>query len=329
MEDPIQFALERIKEEIAKKVVGKDSLIEDILACFIASGHILIEGLPGLAKTLIVKTFSSLLGLSFKRIQFTPDLLPSDLIGTLIFLQHKAKFSVRRGSLFANIILLDEINRAPAKVQSALLEAMEEKQITIGRKTYCLPRPFFVLATENPIEEEGTYPLSEAQKDRFLMKVLTDYPTYQEEIKIVEKVSKDFFCDNERNIENNKAQIFPNSLILEFRKRANEVTISKEITEYIVSIVSATRPQVNNKMDRLPYFSYIDFGASPRSSIALQSLSKVIAMFDGRNYVTPDDIKKLSFPVLRHRLKLSYEAIAENITADDIIKSILNIIPQP
>ena len=293
MEDSIQLSLEKIKGEIAKKVVGKDSLVEGVLACFIAGGHVLIEGLPGLAKTLIVKTFASLLGLSFKRIQFTPDLLPSDLIGTLIFLQHKAKFSVRRGSLFANLVLLDEINRAPAKVQSALLEAME-------------------------------------QKDRFLMKLLADYPTYDEEIKIVEEISKSFFLDDEKKIETDTQAIFPNSLLLEFRKCASEVIVSKEITEYIVSIVSATRPQTNNnKLVGSPYFPYIDFGASPRSSIALQSLSKVIAMFDGRSYVTPDDVKKLSYPVLRHRLKLSYEAIAENITADDVIKSILSIIPQP
>ena len=328
MEDSIQLNLERIKEEVSKKVIGKDSLVENILACFIAGGHVLIEGLPGLAKTLIVKTFASLLGLSFKRIQFTPDLLPSDLIGTLVFLQHKGKFSVRCGSLFANLILLDEINRAPAKVQSALLEAMEEKQITIGRKTYPLPKPFFVLATENPIEEEGTYPLSEAQKDRFLMKLLANYPTHDEEVKIVENISKNFFND-EKDKENEIAPVFSNNLLLEFRKCATEVIVSKEITNYIVSIVSASRPSENNKLRSLPYISYIDFGASPRCSIALQSLSKVIAMFDGRNYVTPDDVKKLCYPVLRHRLKLSYEALAENITADDVIKSILNIVPQP
>ncbi|MGP1440007.1 MAG: AAA family ATPase, partial [Treponema sp.] len=286
------------------------------------------EGLPGLAKTLIVKTFASLLGLSFKRVQFTPDLLPSDLIGTLIFLQHKGKFSVRRGSLFANLVLLDEINRAPAKVQSALLEAMEEKQITIGRKTYPLPEPFFVLATENPIEEEGTYPLSEAQKDRFLMKLLATYPTYEDEIEIVKKISESFFNDEKEN-EKDNTFLFSKDLLLEFRKRASEVTVSKEITEYIVSIVASSRPQENNKMKGLPYLSYIDFGASPRSSIALQSLSKIIAMFNCRNYVIPDDIKRLSFPVLRHRLKLSYEAIADNVSADDVIKSILNTVPQP
>ena len=328
MEDSLQLALKKIKEEVSKKVIGKDSLIEDVLACFIAGGHVLIEGLPGLAKTLIVKTFASLLGLSFKRIQFTPDLLPSDLIGTLIFLQHKGKFSVRRGSLFANLVLLDEINRAPAKVQSALLEAMEEKQITIGRKTYPLPEPFFVLATENPIEEEGTYPLSEAQKDRFLMKLLATYPTYEDEIEIVKKISESFF-DNEKENEKDSSFLFSKDLLLEFRKRASEVTVSKEITEYIVSIVASSRPQENNKMKGLPYLSYIDFGASPRSSIALQSLSKIIAMFNGRNYVIPDDIKRLSFPVLRHRLKLSYEAIADNVSADDVIKSILNTVPQP
>ena len=326
MEDSILLALDEIKKEIAKKVIGKDFLIEGVLACFIAGGHVLIEGLPGLAKTLIVKTFASLLGLSFKRIQFTPDLLPSDLIGTLIFLQNKGKFSIRRGSLFANLVLLDEINRAPAKVQSALLEAMEEKQITIGRRTYPLPSPFFVLATENPIEEEGTYPLSEAQKDRFLMKLLANYPSYEEEVKIVEEVSKSFFCEEKKN---ESFPIFHNSLLLEFRKTANEVIVSKEITEYIVSIVQASRPNVENKMGALQYLSYIDFGASPRCSIALQSLSKINAMFNGRNYVTPDDVKKLCYPVLRHRLKLSYEALAENITADDIIKSILNIVPQP
>ena len=328
MEDSIQLAVEKIKKEMAKKIIGKGSLIEYVLASFIVGGHVLIEGLPGLAKTLIVKTFASLLGLSFKRIQFTPDLLPSDLIGTLIFLQHKNKFSVRRGSLFANIILLDEINRAPAKVQSALLEAMEEKQITIGRKTYPLPNPFFVLATENPIEEEGTYPLSEAQKDRFLVKLLANYPSYEEEIKIVEEVSKNFFIDEKKD-GGEVTPFFSNSLLLEFRKHARDVVISKEITEYIVSIVSASRPNVDSKIRDLPYLSYIDFGASPRSSIALQSLSKVIAMFNCRNYVTPDDVKSLAYPVLRHRLKLSYQAIAENVTSDDVIKSILSIIPQP
>ena len=326
MDESLKLKVEEIKKEVSKKVIGKDSLIEGVLACFIAGGHVLIEGLPGLAKTLIVKTFASLLGLSFKRIQFTPDLLPSDLIGTLIFLQHKGKFSVRRGSLFANIVLLDEINRAPAKVQSALLEAMEERQITIGRKTYPLPEPFFVLATENPIEEEGTYPLSEAQKDRFLMKLLANYPTYDEEVKIVEEVSKSFFYENKKT---ESSPIFPSSLLLEFRKAASEVTTSKEITEYIVSIVQASRNNEKNKVKTLPYLSYIDFGASPRCSIALQSLSKINAMFEGRDYVTPDDVKKLCYPVLRHRLKLSYEAIAENVSPDDVIKSILSIVPQP
>ncbi len=331
MEDFNSFSpyeiIEKIKGSLSSNIVGQLPLIESILMCFIAGGHVLIEGLPGLAKTLTSKTFASLFNLSFKRIQFTPDLLPSDLIGTLVFLQKKARFSFRRGSLFANIVLLDEINRSPSKVQSALLEAMEEKHVTIGRKTYPLPFPFFVLATENPIEEEGTYPLSEAQKDRFLMKMLLDYPTKEEELTILDKVSNSFF-DNECVQNEKNGPLFNLDIVLSLKKAASKVVISKEVSQYIVSIVCATRPD-RLKEKNSSYLSYIEFGASPRASIALHSLSKIKALFENRDYVIPSDVKELSFPVLRHRLRLSYEAIADGVSCESIIKTILDLIPQP
>jgi hypothetical protein len=317
--------LDSIMEAMAQRVVGQKSLIEGVLMGFIAGGHVLIEGLPGLAKTLLARTFASLLQTSFKRIQFTPDLLPSDIIGTLIFLQQKGRFALRRGSIFSNIILLDEINRAPAKVQSALLEAMEERQVTIGRKTYSLPEPFFVLATENPIEEEGTYPLCEAQKDRFLIKLIANYPTPDEEERIVERISKSFF-DNVKLYE--EKQIFSLEKLTAIRDYVQTIKVSKEITRYIVSLVNHTRPAVI-KEKHFDYATYIDFGSSPRGSIAMQGLAKIVAMFNARTFVIPDDIKYIAPLVLRHRLKLSYQAVADNVSADDVISSILNTVKQP
>lgn len=317
--------LEPVIKAMSEKIVGQKSLIEGVLMCFIAGGHVLIEGLPGLAKTLLAKTFASLLQTSFKRIQFTPDLLPSDIIGTLIFLQQKGRFALRRGSIFSNIILLDEINRAPAKVQSALLEAMEERQVTIGRKTYTLPDPFFVLATENPIEEEGTYPLSEAQKDRFLIKLIADYPHPDEEERIVEKISCTFFNNKELS---EKKEIFPLEKLSDIRDYVQTIKVSKEITSYIVSIVSHTRPSFI-KEKNLDYASYIDFGSSPRASIAMHVLAKIFAMFNARSFVIPDDIKRVAPLVLRHRIKLSYQALADEVSADNVISSILNTVKQP
>lgn len=317
--------LEPVMGAMEKKIVGQKSLIEGVLMCFIAGGHVLIEGLPGLAKTLLARTFASILQLSFKRIQFTPDLLPSDITGTLIFLQQKGRFVLRRGSIFSNVILLDEINRSPAKVQSALLEAMEEKQVTIGRKTYSLPDPFFVLATENPIEEEGTYPLSEAQKDRFLIKLIADYPSTHEEIEIVEKVSNSFF---ESRVLNEEKVIFPSEKLELIRQHIQTIKVSKEITNYIISLVSYTRCEFI-KDKHFDYAAYIDFGCSPRASIAMHVLVKIVAMFKNRTFVTPDDVKYIAPLVMRHRLKLSYQAVADEVSADDVISRILNTVKQP
>ena len=320
--------LEKFKASMARTIVGQDVLIEGILMCFIAGGHVLIEGAPGLAKTLISKTFANLINASFKRIQFSPDLLPSDIVGNLVFLQDRARFAYRRGPIFANIILLDEINRAPAKVQSALLEAMQEGQVTIGRRCYPLPSPFFVLATENQIEEEGTYPLSEAQKDRFFMKLLATYPSKNEEITILEKIAPSFFSEPtdvlQTRMEKDDGLTFEEINFL--KQSAKSVVVSREIDEYIVSIVEASRP---NKNKAFPYLSYIEEGASPRASIALHASSQIYAMFHGRSYVIPEDIKYLSLPILRHRIKPSYDAIAENISADEIIEKILNSVAQP
>lgn len=339
--------LDEVRAFMKTRVVGQDALIESIMLCFVAGGHILIEGLPGLAKTLTAKTFAQIFDLSFRRVQFSPDLLPSDLTGNLIFLQHTGRFAMRRGPIFTNICLLDELNRAPAKVQSALLEAMEEHQVTIGRKTHTLKEPFFVLATENPIEEEGTYQLSQAQKDRFLMKVMAEYPSKMEEVQIVEKVTNLHFSSssdtqNEQigitSLVSPSKAVFSHKILSILRNKANSVNVSSEITDYIVSLVSATRPDRNTKKQNTGTFSqsksgdclsYIDVGSSPRASIALQVLAKILAMFRGRSYVLPQDVKHLALPVLRHRIKLSLEALADGIREEDIITSILNTVPQP
>ena len=322
----VDVILERFKASMAKKVVGQDALIGQILMCFIANGHVLIEGSPGLAKTLIAKTFASLLDLSFKRIQFSPDILPSDIVGSLIFLQNKARFAYRRGPIFSNVILLDEINRAPAKVQAAMLEGMQERQVTIGRRTYALPNPFFVLATENPIEEEGTYPLSEAQKDRFLMKLVADYPSVEDEMKILEQVAPSLLQENAKETTEKQTCLTLDEISF-LREKAQTVTVSKEIVNYIVSIVKATRREKEKNAEEQPI--YIENGASPRASIALYTVSKIYAMLSGRSYVLPEDIKSLSLPILRHRIKPSYEALAEGISVDEIIKQILDNVAQP
>ena len=330
--------VENFKAKMAERIVGQQELIEGILTAYIAGGHVLLEGVPGLAKTLIVKTFAELSNVSFKRIQFTPDLLPADLIGTLIYQQSIGKFSVRRGPVFANIVLADEINRAPAKVQSALLEAMAEGQVTIGENSFSLPAPFFVLATQNPIEQEGTYPLPEAELDRFLLKLFVPYPSIEEEINIVNKFSS---LGSSQNMGQNLGQssnINPAEAVLTLenlktlRNAVEQVKCSPEITSYIVSIIAATRPVKNVKQDDYihgNYLSYILYGASPRAGIAIQKCAKIKALFNGRDYVIPEDVKAVAYAALRHRLKLSYEAAADNLTADDIIEKLLGIVPQP
>ena len=325
---------EACRAEAAKRIVGQTELLDGILTAIIADGHVLLEGVPGLAKTLAVKTFADMSGLAFKRIQFTPDLLPADVTGTLIYEQATGNFSVRQGPVFTNLLLADEINRAPAKVQSALLEAMAERQVTIGEKTYALPKPFLVLATQNPIEQEGTYNLPEAELDRFLMKLHVSYPTNEEEFSII-KQSAQASDPSKIKLE----QILSAETIAQMRQALPSVACDDKIIEYIVSIVSVTRPEQkakNKAADRAShgarredFLRYITFGASPRAGIALQKCAKAQAMLDGRTYVLPDDVKKVVPAVLRHRLVLSYEAAADGLTTDDIIAKILATLPVP
>jgi len=317
--------IEECRKELAKRIVGQHEMINGLLAALVAGGHILLEGVPGLAKTLAVKSLAEITGLDFKRIQFTPDLLPADLTGTMIWEQASGNFSVRRGPVFANVILADEINRAPAKVQSALLEAMEEKQVTIGETSIPLPDPFFVLATENPIEHEGTYSLPEAELDRFLMKLLIVYPAPMEELEIVKKSAPFNAAAHDKGP--------PLSAVLNrealglLRGTADSIHIDEDISKYIVSIVTATRPASTRNTGGV--YRYVSFGASPRASIALYRCSRILAMFGGRNFVSPEDVKTAALPVLRHRIVLSYEAEAEGMDADAVISRILNHVPVP
>jgi MoxR-like ATPase len=304
-------------------------MIDGLLVSLVAGGHILLEGVPGLAKTLAVKSLAEITGLEFKRIQFTPDLLPADLTGTMIWEQSKGNFSVRRGPVFANVILADEINRAPAKVQSALLEAMEEKQVTIGETSYPLPDPFIVLATENPIEHEGTYSLPEAELDRFLMKLLVVYPQPLEELDIV-KNSPPLAASPSQN-DKPLSRVLTGDQLTFLRRLTDTIHIDEEITKYIVSIVTATRPAPNDQIRfrEEGVYKYVSFGASPRASIALYKCCRIQAMFQGRAFVTPDDVKTAALPVLRHRLVLSYEAEAEGMDPDSLVSRILNHVPVP
>ena len=317
MDNKYVSIIEKCKAECAKRLVGQEALVSDILTAFVADGHVLLEGVPGLAKTLAIKSVAEILGLDFKRIQFTPDLLPADVTGTLIYEQNKGSFSVRKGPVFANVILADEINRAPAKVQSAMLEAMEERQVTIGEETYKLPSPFFVLATQNPVEQEGTYNLPEAELDRFLMKLVVNYPTAENEKLIVKTAGK--------------APAVPVNTIVgpaditAMRQAAEKITCDEKIIDYIVNILAVTRPSGGTgSLEK-----YINFGASPRAGIAMLQCAKVHALFAGRDFVLPEDVKAVALNVLRHRLVLSYEAAADNITADEIITRILDFIPVP
>lgn len=322
---------DKCRAEAAKRLVGQTQVIDGILTALVAGGHVLLEGVPGLAKTLAVRTFAEISGLDFKRIQFTPDLLPADLTGTLIYEQSSGRFSVRKGPIFTNVVFADEINRAPAKVQSALLEAMAEHQVTIGETTHKLPDPFFVLATQNPIEQEGTYNLPEAELDRFLMKVVVPYPTAAEEVEIVKT------CGNAAQIEVNR--VFDEKSLTKCRTLLERIVCDDKIVEYIVSIVNATRPAAKAVNDARTHLNiskagdditrYITFGTSPRAGIALLRCAKVNALFQGRSFVLPDDIKAVAPAVLRHRLILSYEASASGVTADDIIAKILEFMPLP
>ena len=327
--------IDSCRKELAKRIVGQQQMIDGLLTALIAGGHILLEGVPGLAKTLAVKSLAEITSLEFKRIQFTPDLLPADLTGNLIWDQSKGIFSVRRGPVFANVILADEINRAPAKIQSALLEAMEERQVTIGETSHPLPDPFFVLATENPIEHEGTYPLPEAELDRFLLKLLVSYPSPQEELAIVER-SPPLSSDGLGKLEP-LSPVLDGKTIARLRSAADSIHMDAKITEYIVSIVTATRPPATVAPGRTHaaakpaegFYRYVSFGASPRASIALHRCSRILALFSGREYVSPEDVKTAAYPVLRHRIALSYEAEADGMDADAVIARILSHVPIP
>jgi MoxR-like ATPase len=310
---------ERINQEIRKVIVGQKHLIDGLLIGLLSDGHILLEGVPGLAKTLAINTLAHTVSAAFSRIQFTPDLLPADLIGTMIYSQKKEEFQVRKGPVFANFILADEINRSPAKVQSALLEAMQEKQVTIGSQSFELPRPFMVLATQNPIEQEGTYPLPEAQVDRFMLKLVITYPVKEEERMIMrENLGKDFPSPN---------RILTTEDILRSRETVKEVYMDEKIEQYILDIVFATRFPADYHMPN--YTNMISYGASPRASINLAKAAKAYAFIKHRGFVIPEDVRAVCHDVLRHRIGLTYEAEAENITTEDIITDLLNNIEVP
>ena len=311
--------VDRITNEVSQVIVGQQYMVERILIGLLTGGHVLLEGVPGLAKTLTVKTVSDSVGLDFSRIQFTPDLLPADVMGTTIYNQHNGEFTVKTGPVFANLVLADEINRAPAKVQSALLEAMQEGQVTIGDTTYDLPRPFMVMATQNPIEQEGTYPLPEAQLDRFMLMIKVGYPTRQEERLIMDRMTA-------ATIPTAKPVITAEE-IMRARNVVNQVYIDDKIKDYIVDVVSATRAPKEFGLEAIADF--IEYGASPRASIYLNLASRAHAFLCHRGFVTPEDIKSIGADVLRHRVILTYEAEAEEVTAEDIIRKLFEHIEVP
>ncbi len=299
--------------------MGQKHLVDSLLVALLCNGHVLLEGVPGLAKTLAIKTLASLVDAKYSRIQFTPDLLPADVVGTMIYSVKNEKFEIKKGPVFANFVLADEINRAPAKVQSALLESMQERQVTIGDDTFALPKPFLVMATQNPIEQEGTYPLPEAQMDRFLLKVVIGYPTKEEEKRIIRQ-----------NIAGDLSPVMPvlNPVeIIEAQKIVQKIYIDEKIEDYIVSIVFASRQPADYGMTNLQ--SILEFGASPRASISLALAARAYAFLRGRGYVIPEDVRAVCHDVMRHRIGLSYEAEANNITADDVITDILDAVQVP
>ncbi|MDR5709930.1 MAG: MoxR family ATPase [Armatimonadota bacterium] len=311
--------LRNVLFEVKKVIVGQDLMLERLLVALLSRGHVLIEGVPGLAKTLTVKTLARVIGGEFKRIQFTPDLVPADLIGTRIYNQARGTFETELGPIFANLVLADEVNRAPAKVQSALLEAMQERQVTIGKQTFKLPDPFLVMATQNPIESEGTYPLPEAQLDRFMFKVVIGYPSVHEEIEVVERGT------GEHPPEAN--QVIDTEQLRELQRITDTVYVPPRVMEYAVSLAVATRDPGGVGLPELR--RYISFGASPRAPLNLVLGGKALAVLRGREYVLPEDVRDLSFEVLRHRMVLSYEALAEEVSPDQIITRILERVPVP
>ena len=311
--------VDMLNMEMSKVIVGQKNMIDHLLIGLLSNGHILLEGVPGLAKTLAIKSLSSAINAKFSRIQFTPDLLPADLIGTLIYSQKSEDFLVKKGPIFANFILADEINRAPAKVQSALLEAMQERQVTIGESTYKLEEPFLVMATQNPIEQEGTYPLPEAQLDRFMLKVVINYPTKDEEKVILRQQ-----IGNEKT---DVKAVLSGEDIIKARDVVREVYVDEKIENYITDIVFSTRYPNDFKLER--FSNMISFGASPRASINLALAAKAYAFIKRRGYVIPEDVRAIAHAVMRHRIGLTYEAEAENITTDDIINEILNTVEVP
>ncbi|MEY3647290.1 MAG: hypothetical protein RLZ13_172 [Bacteroidota bacterium] len=313
-----QEKIAEVIQEVKKVVVGQDKMINRLLIGLFTNGHILLEGVPGLAKTLTVNTLAKVLHLDFNRIQFTPDLLPSDLIGTMIYNQQTSSFEVKKGPIFSNVILADEVNRSPAKVQSALLEAMQEKQVTIGETTYTLDRPFLVLATQNPVDQEGTYPLPEAQVDRFMMKVHIDYPSKSDEMEVMRRMSNMQYSADVKPILS-KQDIF------DIRNQINAVTLAEPLEHYIIELVFATRfPADYGLKDEA---KYILFGVSPRASINLNLAAKAVAFMDGRDYVLPEDIKEIAEDVLNHRILLNYEAEADRISTRDLVKTLLEKVP--
>jgi MoxR-like ATPase len=313
--------IDRLRAEVGRVIIGQQTIVDRLVIALLIRGHVLVEGLPGLAKTLLVKTVASAIDASFKRIQFTPDLLPADITGTLIFDPAGRSFNARLGPIFANLILADEINRAPAKVQSALLEAMQERQVTIGETSYKLPDPFVVIATQNPIEHEGTYALPEAQVDRFAMKLKVDYPSADEELRML-----GLYLDPTAE-QIAVRRVLPLSDVRDIAHLAASVHVDEKISRYIVQIVTATRRPADFRLPSLA--SLISFGASPRATLALAHVAKAFAFIQGRAYVVPEDVKSIAYDVLRHRLVLSYEAAAEQMTPDRIIEQILGAVAVP
>jgi MoxR-like ATPase len=308
-----------LREEMGRVIVGQKHLLDRLLIALLTNGHVLLEGVPGLAKTLALKSLANCLSVRFKRLQFTPDMLPADIVGTMIYNPQDGAFRTKHGPIFSNLILADEINRAPAKVQSALLEAMQERQVTIGDETYPLPTPFLVLATQNPLEHEGTYPLPEAQIDRFMMKVIVDYPTRAEERAILDAMAT------------TEPMIVPRTVvsasqILDARHVVNTLFVDDKVRDYIVDIVLATRPPIAAGLD---LNGYVQNGASPRATIALTLAARAMAFLNGRYFVTPQDVKTVAMDVLRHRVSVTYEAEAENVTSKDVVERILNTLPVP
>lgn len=314
---PEEFAqtLEQIRYELAKVIVGQEEVISHLLICLVARGHALIEGVPGLGKTLMIKSISQILDLQFSRIQFTPDLMPADITGTLVLQEDlgRRQFSFQQGPIFANLVLADEVNRATPKTQSALLEAMQEGTVTVARQTYTLPQPFYVFATENPIEMEGTYPLPEAQLDRFLLKILIDYPTDRQMIEVLSRTTSTYLAEFQR--------IADAQMLLDMNRLAREVPVAQAVYEYATEIVEASRPQQNKSWETVRRF--VRYGSSPRGAQALITCAKIRALAQGRFHASREDIKQVALPTLRHRLLLNYEAQVEGITADQIIGKII------